>query len=84
MLEVAQEPVPHPPGASVTLHERVSDPPDERQSVVGACLLRRQIGAALGYVLERLVDEGEGVAVFMREDHRVERRAARVADADPD
>jgi hypothetical protein len=50
---------------------------------VGACPFRRQIGAALGHVLERLVNEGEGMSVVVREHHRMECAAARVADADP-
>src|SRR5690242_11834660 len=80
----AQQPVPHPPRAPVAFHDEVDHPPDERQVLVGASLLRGQVRAALGYPLERLVDERERVAVLVLEHHGVERATAGIAGADPD
>lgn len=80
----AQEPVPHPPRAPITLHDVVRDPPHERQILVGACLARCQIRSTLGYVLERFVGERERVAVLVLEHHGVERAVAGVAGTDPD
>jgi len=79
----AQKPVPHPPRASITFHDVVGDPSHERQILVGASLVRRQVRAALWDMRERLVGEGGGVAVVVLEHHSVERTAAWIAGADP-
>ena len=61
---------------------RVGDEPDERQVLVLTGRVGRQVRAALRHRFEGLVDERERVALVVGEDARVERPAARVADAD--
>jgi hypothetical protein len=79
----AQKPVPHPPRASIPLHDAVCDPPHERQILVGASLVRGQVWAALWDLLEPLVGERERMAVLVLEDDSVERAAALIADTYP-
>src|SRR3954447_4643101 len=55
----AQQPVPHPPSPPIALHDLVGHPPNERQILMGARLVRRQVRAALRHALERLVDQRE-------------------------
>jgi hypothetical protein len=79
----AQKPVPHPPRPSITLHDAVCDPPYEWEILVGASLVRREVRAALCYMLERLVSERARVAVLVLEHDSVKRAAAWIAGADP-
>ena len=75
----AQQPVPHPPGSPVMLHHLVGDPPDERQVAPG----QRSVRTALRDLLERLIDQAEGVPIAVRDDDGVECATTGIAGTDP-
>lgn len=79
-----QQPMPHPPRSSITLHDPVRDPPYEREVLVGPGLVRRQIRTALRNTFERFIDKRERVATLMLEHHRVKRTSAWIAGPYPD
>jgi hypothetical protein len=60
----AQQSMPHPPGSSVAFHDAVDDPPYERQVLVRPRHIGAQVRPALGHLLERLVNQREGVIVL--------------------
>ncbi|MFD8497868.1 hypothetical protein [Amycolatopsis sp. NPDC059657] len=68
----------------IALHDVVGDPPDERQVLIGACLVRGQVWAALRHAFERFVGQRERMPVRVVEDDGVEGSAAEVTGADPD
>lgn len=79
----AQKPMPHPPRTPVTFHDVISNPPHERQVLMSASLVRRQIWTTLRHLLERSITKGERIAALVLKDRSVERSTARIADADP-